>query len=81
MIKAAKSTAVQGRGRPPQSSRGRPCLGSYRLETMLPQACLDELIRREESNGLYRTGVAALILIKELTGQIPQHGNAQRPQP
>jgi len=47
---------------------GRPRCGEYRLETMLPKACLDELIRRETKSGQYRTRVAAQILCDELMG-------------
>jgi hypothetical protein len=49
-------------------SRGRPRCGSYRLETMLPVAALDELKRREEKTGVYRTRIAAQILCAELIG-------------
>jgi hypothetical protein len=33
---------------------------------MLPQKALDELVRREQASGLYRTRIAAQILIDEL---------------
>jgi hypothetical protein len=49
-------------------ARGRPRLGSWRLETMLPQRCLDELIKRENESGVYRTRLAAEILCRELIG-------------
>jgi hypothetical protein len=49
--------------------RGRPKLGVCRLETMLPAAALNELIRREEQTGIYRTRVAAAILCRELIGE------------
>jgi hypothetical protein len=35
---------------------------------MLPQAALDELKRREAESGVYRTRVAAELLIKALFG-------------
>lgn len=41
---------------------GRPRLGDFRLETMLPLAVLDELVRVENESGVYRTRVAANIL-------------------
>jgi hypothetical protein len=43
----------------PAHSRGRPKLGSYRLETILPAAALDELKKREAQTGVYRTRIAA----------------------
>jgi len=48
--------------------RGRPRCGVYRLETMLPKAALDELKRREEKTGVYRTRIAANLLCRELLG-------------
>ena len=47
---------------------GRPSVGSFRLETMLPVECLRELMRREAASGEYRTRIAARILIIELVG-------------
>jgi hypothetical protein len=41
---------------------GRPQQGNYRLETMLPQQVLNELVREENSSGIYRTRVAANVL-------------------
>jgi hypothetical protein len=52
------------RGRGP----GRPKLGDYRLETILPQAALDALVKREAESGVYRTRIAAAILCEELLG-------------
>jgi hypothetical protein len=49
---------------------GRPRCGDYRLETMLPKAALDELLRREAETGIYRTRVAAEILCRELIGDV-----------
>jgi hypothetical protein len=37
---------------------------------MLPQAALDELKRREEQTGVYRTRLAAQILCNELIGDV-----------
>jgi len=55
------------RGRP--KGRGRPSVDSYRLETILLEACRDELIRREQASGIYRTRVAAKLLIVALVGK------------
>jgi hypothetical protein len=41
---------------------GRPQLGSFRLECMLPRKVLDELMRHENETGLYRTRIAANVL-------------------
>jgi len=61
--------APHGRERPVGNrGPGRPKAGTYRLETMLPEACLAELIRREQKTGQYRTRVAADILCRELIG-------------
>ena len=61
------SAFTQGSGRPRRP--GRPKVGSYRLETMLPKECLDELIRREEAGLGYRTRVAADVLCRVLIGR------------
>jgi hypothetical protein len=45
---------------------GRPRLGTFRLECMLPAAALAELVRREEQSGVYRTRVAARLLCRAL---------------
>jgi hypothetical protein len=42
---------------------GRPRLGDYRLETMLPIQVLNELVRVETESGVYRTRVAANVLL------------------
>jgi hypothetical protein len=44
---ASKRTAIEG--------RGRPKLGTYRLETMLPHAALEELKRREQTVTISQT--------------------------
>ena len=44
------------------NGRGRPRLGSFRLETMLPRAVLLELERVECETGVYRTRIAANVL-------------------
>jgi hypothetical protein len=59
-----KLKQVTGRGRPP----GRPKCGDWRLETVLPRSVLDELVRREQQSGIYRTRIAAQILCDELIG-------------
>ena len=41
---------------------GIPKLGTYRLECVLPAKVLNELIRREQETGVYRTRVAANVL-------------------
>lgn len=58
----AGKQVTQGRGRP----KGRPRVGDWRLETTLPRAVLDELLRREQQSGVYRTRIAAQILCDEL---------------
>ena len=57
---------IQSCGRP--RGPGRPKLGSWRLETVLPAAVLDELKKREEKTGIYRTRLCAAILERELLG-------------
>jgi hypothetical protein len=52
----------------PQRGRGRPRLGDYRIECVVPKAALDELKRRETATGIYRTRIAANILCGELIG-------------
>jgi hypothetical protein len=54
--------------------RGRPKLGDYRLECMLPKAVWNELIRRENAGQGYRTRIAADILTVELIGHINAPG-------
>jgi hypothetical protein len=51
---AAQSTAMKRAVQVVQvvQVRGRPRCGSYRLETTLPRAALDELKRREEKTGM-----------------------------
>jgi hypothetical protein len=41
---------------------GRPRLGDWRLETMLPRSVLDALVERENETGVYRTRIAANVL-------------------
>jgi hypothetical protein len=43
--------------------RGRPRCGDWRLECVLPRYVLEELMREEIASGLYRTRVAANVLI------------------
>jgi hypothetical protein len=57
------------------NARGRPKLGSYRLETMLQQAALDELKRREEKTDVHRTRICAAILCEELIGNTSSTGS------
>jgi hypothetical protein len=45
-----------------QPARGRPRLGVYRLETTIPRAVLDKLIRLEQAGAGYRTRIAANVL-------------------
>jgi hypothetical protein len=40
-------------------SRGRPRLGNYRLECLLPREVLDKLVQVEAATNVYRTRVAA----------------------
>ena len=63
--------------RPAQDKRGRPRCGSFRLEVILPEAVKVELIRRERETGIYRTRVAAAVLIEALTGDLPARFNTQ----
>ena len=50
--------------------RGRPRLGDVRIETMVPRAVMDELVRREKAGQGYRTRIAANILCAELIGHV-----------
>jgi hypothetical protein len=54
----------------PQRRPGRPRLGDYRLEMTVPQAVLDRLEQLEAERGIYRTRIAAEILINELVGGV-----------
>jgi hypothetical protein len=45
---------------------GRPRLGDCRIETVIPQAVMDELIRREKLGLGYRTRIAAQVLCRGL---------------
>jgi len=49
---------------PPPTVRvfGRPRLGSYHLQTVLPQSVLEELVRVEKETEVYRTRIAAQVL-------------------
>jgi hypothetical protein len=49
---------------------GRPRLGDCRIETVVPQAVMDELIRREKRGLGYRTRIAAQVLTKGLLGHV-----------
>jgi hypothetical protein len=51
-------------------ARGRPRLGDARIECVVPRAVLDALKVRESSTGIYRTRIAAEILITELIGKV-----------
>jgi hypothetical protein len=42
--------------------RGRPRVGDVRIETVIPQAVMDALVKRERVSGVYRTRVAANVL-------------------
>jgi hypothetical protein len=59
-LKSTSAAEAHHRGRPRCAVKG------YRLETMLPAAALDELKRREEQTGVYRTRICAAILCREL---------------
>ena len=59
---------------PPQKGPGRPRLGTFRLECMLPAKVLAELMRQEAETGLYRTRVAANVLV-----QWAKNGGAHSP--
>ena len=50
--------------------RGRPKLGDCRIEFMVPQAVMDELLRREREGQGYRTRIAANVLSATLIGQV-----------
>jgi hypothetical protein len=41
---------------------------NVRIECSVPRAVLDELVRREQQSGVYRSRVAAQILMDELIG-------------
>jgi hypothetical protein len=53
---------IQRQQHAPPRKIGRPTVGSYRLETMLPAQVLKELMREEAASGVYRTRVAANVL-------------------
>jgi hypothetical protein len=55
---------------PTARGRGRPRLGEYRVECTVPRAVLDELLRREQATGQYRSRICADILCDELIGGI-----------
>jgi hypothetical protein len=55
---------------PARRRQGRPRLGDYRLETVIPQAAFDELKRREAAGEGYFARVAANILCTELIGGV-----------
>jgi hypothetical protein len=55
---------------------GRPKLGSWRLECMLSEKCLQEVLRREQQSGQYRTRICAAILERELVGDTTQRFNS-----
>jgi hypothetical protein len=48
--------------RPGVQIYGRPKLGTYNLQTVLPQRVLDELLRAENETDVYRTRIAANVL-------------------
>jgi hypothetical protein len=48
-------------------------LGDVRIETVIPQAVMDELVRRENLGMGYRTRQAAQILCAELIGGVVTH--------
>ena len=58
--------------------RGRPRVGEWRLECVLPKAALDELVKRENQSGKYRTAIAREILCDQLLGS--QVHSFSRPQ-
>jgi hypothetical protein len=51
-------------------SVGRPRLGDCRIECVVPQAVMNELMKREKQGKGYRTRIAANILTKELIGGV-----------
>jgi hypothetical protein len=57
---------------PAKQGRGRPKLGDCRIECVVPQAVMNELIKREKQGQGYRTRVAANILCAELIGHVTQ---------
>jgi len=50
----------------PQRRVGRPRVGDCRLETIIPQAAMNELKRRELAGGGYYTRIAAQVLCRGL---------------
>jgi len=55
---------------------GRPKVGDFRLECMVPKAVWNELLRREQAGQGYRTRIAADILTIELIGHINSPGDS-----
>jgi len=51
--------------------RGRPKLGNYRLECVLPEAVFDKLVEEESRSGTYRTRIAANVLCEWAGTQAP----------
>jgi hypothetical protein len=46
----------------PANPRGRPRVGDVRIETVIPQRVMDELLKHERAGRGYRTRVAANVL-------------------
>jgi hypothetical protein len=61
-VKVSSPRLQQQRQQQAQNGRGRPRLGTYRLECMLPKYVRDELMRVEIESEVYRTRVAANVL-------------------
>jgi hypothetical protein len=53
---------IQPQARPGVQVIGRPKLGDYRLQAILPQFVLNELMRVENETEVYRSRVAANVL-------------------
>lgn len=50
------------KARPSVHVLGRPRVGDFRLQTILPIKVLDELLRAENETDVYRTRIAANVL-------------------
>jgi hypothetical protein len=61
---SAQVKAVQQAQQQQQRSIGRPRVGSYHLQTILPRYVLDELMNVENETNVYRTRIAADVLCR-----------------
>jgi hypothetical protein len=63
---------------PAGGKRGRPRLGGYKLQCVITDQTLDELVRLETSTGVYRTRLAAALLAERLGVPAPTDALRQK---